>query len=219
MSGKFNGFPHELAGFWFELHIKNNISDQAQIKEKYKRIITRPLTLLYEALAPAVLEISKGFETKPLRCISSPYTDRRFSPGVPFKEYMYIRFKQSGKAEDIPGLYFDMGVDGYSYGLRIYNQTSKGIERLRNKITDNFNLFDAALKEIVENGFTIIGDKYKKDKYPYLPDSVAKDLLGRKRFYICRNIPVNEGIYTDALDVEIRDGFTKMKNILEIMEQ
>ena len=90
---KFSGFSKQLPDFWFDLHFNNNVESEAELKDKYKKYITTPLADLYEALVPTVLDISENVELSPARCISSPYTDRRFSHDTPFKEYMYLRFK------------------------------------------------------------------------------------------------------------------------------
>ena len=219
MSSDFNGFPCELEMFLPELHFNNTIAKQSEIKEKYKQIITQPLMLLYEALVPTVLKIDDGFETRPSRCISSPYADRRFSLGVPFKEYMYIRFRLCGKREDILGLYFDMGADYYSYGLRIYKQTSNGMAILRQKAAENSKAYDLVLEKIMDKGFSLVGEKYKKERFPDLTESSVKDLIDRKRFYISHDVAVNKSIYTPELAEEIKTGFVQMKDIVELLKR
>lgn len=216
MNELFNGFPREMLGFLTELSLNNTVYDIPENLKKYKACITEPLISLYKALLP-VAESFEKLETKQSKCVSTPYTDRRFSPDTPLKEYMYIRFKQCGMEEDVPGLYFDMGADFYSYGLRIYNQTAKGMDRLRAKILEKPAAFTRALENILSSGFEIIGDRYKKDRYPELPDSIIKDLLNRKRFYIGKDVPVSEKIFTPSLAGEITDGFLKMKDMLELL--
>ena len=83
---KFSGFSKQLPDFWFDLHFNNNTESEAELKDQYKKYIINPLANLYEALVPTVLDIWENIELSPSRCISSPYTDRRFSRGVPFKE-------------------------------------------------------------------------------------------------------------------------------------
>lgn len=215
---KFDGFPAELADFWFELHEKNTVYDAEKIKERYKVCITEPLTCLYGALLPTVLDISENLDLHLPRCISTPYTDRRFSHGTPFKEYMYIRFKGHRKKEDIPGLYFDMGMKMYSYGLRIYKQTAAGMQKMRENILKNFTVFSAALDAVLAAGFEIIGEDYKTDHFPTLVDGSAKLLMNKKSFHIGKKVDVNRSIFTAELADEIGDGFRQMKEIFRIFE-
>ena len=213
----FNGFPSETADFLFILKFHNTISNEKENLIKYKLFISEPLRLLYDELIPTVLKINIDFETKPSRCISTPYTDRRFSPDIPLKEYMYIRFKCAGSQENIPGLYFDMGSDYYSYGLRIYKQNIKGMDRIREKISKTPEKFSEVLDKLTDRGFSVIGESYKKDRIPELRDSSAKKLYNLKSFYIGKNIEVNENVFSKILADEIKEGFIVVSEFLNLI--
>lgn len=214
---RFKGFPAEFVDFFIELSLNNTIEKQAENIIKYRKYVTAPLNDLYADLLDGVCDISGILETKPARCISTPYTDRRFSPSTPLKEYMYIRFKQSGKSTDIAGLYFDMSASGYSYGMRIYKQTSLGFQALKDAITENPSPFEKELKNALSNGYKIIGDKYKKDRYPEVKSSILNDFLNRKTFYITKNSDLNDRVFTDGLFFEISDGFSTLKAFLNLI--
>ena len=100
--GSFCGFSSEMFDFLLALHDNNTVGAQNENIVLYKKLITLPLTDLYETLLPTMIAISDDIETSPHRSISSPYTDRRFSPLIPLKEYMYLRFKVGGREKDIP---------------------------------------------------------------------------------------------------------------------
>jgi len=218
LSNTFDGFPKEMPDFLFALQFNNTIEKQAENLEKYKLIVSEPLKQLFETLLPVATDVCATFEIKPSRCISSPYTDRRFSPLAPLKGYMYIRFKQSGKDTDVIGLYFDMGESYYSYGLRIYKQTSGGMQAIREKIVEKPKLYMKELEKIMADGFSIMGDTFKKDHYPDLPDTVLKEILNRKGFYIGKNAPVGSQVFIPQLAEEVADGFYKMKELFLLME-
>jgi uncharacterized protein (DUF2461 family) len=214
---EFNGFPREMPDFLFRLRFNNTIEKQAENIAIYRELVTKPLTDLYEALLPEVLKISSRLDTGRSRCVSTPYTDRRFAKNVPLKEYMYIRFKCGGGKTDIPGLYFDMGCDYYSYGLRIYKQTSHGSDMLRCAISDATDVYSEAIDCTLKQGFKIIGDKYKTGKYPSLPQSSAKELLNHKNYYIAKTVPLNDNIFTSALASELKQGFTAVGRTLNLI--
>lgn len=213
----FNGFQKEFVDFLIQLSFENTIEKQAENLKSYKKFISSPLNELCNDLLPVACEINPAFETKPSRCISTPYTDRRFSPNTPLKEYMYLRFKQSGKSKDIVGLYFDMGADMYSYGLRVYKQTSGGFQNIKNNIIDNQNEFLDELNIILNNGYEIIGDKYKKDHYPDINNELLNDFLNRKSFYICKERSLNDDVFTPKLANEISQGFLQLKNFVNLI--
>lgn len=214
---RFNGFPKETADFLFSLKFQNTVSKEKENLLKYKVLVSEPLKLLYEELLPTVLKINFPFETKPSRCISTPYTDRRFSPDIPLKEYMYIRFKYTNLRENIPGLYFDMGSDYYSYGLRIYRQNIKGMDRIREKISKEPEKFSEILDGLTDKGFSVNGESYKKDKAPGLPDCSAKKLYNLKSFYIGKDVEVGGNVFSNILAGEIKGGFIAVSEFLKLI--
>lgn len=215
MNNKFIGFSPDMLEFLFELRFSNTIEKQSVNLINYKKYISEPLGLLYKSLLNTVLDLDLSFETKPSRCISTPYTDRRFSPNVPLKEYMYIRFKQYGKKTDVPGLYFDMGIEHYGYGIRIYKQTSQGMSKLREKIAINPDRWSELLNSLLIEGYTVVGEKYKKDHYPELAECFAKGILNRRGFYIEKAVPVSENVFSSSLADELKDGFVKLSGLLK----
>lgn len=214
---EFNGFPKKFVDFLIQLSFNNTIEKQSENLINYRRLITKPLNQLYNELLPVACEINSALETKTARCLSTPYTDRRFSPTTPLKEYMYLRFKQSGKSKDIVGLYFDMGSDMYSYGLRIYKQTSGGFQQIKDNIIENQELYATELKNILNNGYKIIGEKYKKDHYPQIKSEILNDFLNRKTFYICKDFNLNDKVFTAELADEITEGFYQLKNFVNLI--
>ncbi len=130
---------------------------------------------------------------------------------------MYIRFKYSDLSDNIPGLYFDMGCDYYSYGLRIYKQNIKGMDKIREKILKAPEHFSSVLDKLSDKGFFVIGDLYKKDKLPNMPDCPAKSLYNRKSFYIGKDVKINENIFSRELAEEIKANFLALTPIIRII--
>ncbi|MCM1115564.1 MAG: DUF2461 family protein [Clostridium sp.] len=215
--GNFKGFDKNTNCFLFELQFCNTIQNQNENLVKYKEYITEPINLLYFDLLDTVDMFEVDFETKPSRCISTPYTDRRFSPTVPLKEYMYLRFRQAKKKTDILGLYFDMGSECYGYGLQIYKPTAKGMELLREKIAANVILFSKILDELAEKGFEIKGSVYKKDHFPQLAACSAKSILNMKSFRVSKSKPISETVYSENLKTEIENAFLDLKKLVELL--
>ena len=211
----FKGFDKNTCDFLFGLQFCNTIANQGVNILKYKKYITEPLNLLYCDLFDVVDKFDMSFETKPQRCISTPYTDRRFSPTVPLKEYMYLRFRQAGRKTDRIGLYFDMGC--YGYGLQIYKPTANGMDIMRNKISNNAEEFSELIDKLTNKGFEMKGAKYKKDHYPGLSDYSAKEILNRKSFNICKVKAVDEMVFSDKLFYEVSEAFFDLKFFAELL--
>lgn len=219
LNSNFCGFSPELLSFLFELKLSNTIDKQAENLKKYKTLISEPLVRLYDLLLETIFDLGLSVEAKPSRCVSTPYTDRRFSPNVPLKEYMYIRFRQYGKKTDIPGLYFDMGIEHYGYGIRIYKQTSRGMDKLRARIKEDPQKFSAAIKKVAPFGFAIIGEKYKKDHFPEIQECKAKDILNRRGFYLEKAVSVGDAVFSPTLAEELSCAFRQLSDFYQLLEE
>jgi uncharacterized protein (DUF2461 family) len=213
----FGGFPREFASFLFSLQFNNTLDSLPENKLKYKRLITEPLTLLYYELIPAALSVSDTLITKPSKCVSTMYSDMRFSRDMPLKGYMYIRFREPFDERDVLGLYFDMGCDYYSYGIRIYKQTSAGMERIRECVMENLRVFTRELKNLERLDMKIIGDRFVKDRYPEIKNETVKNFLNRKGFHIARSRPIDESVYNGKLQDEIAEAFVQLKGVYGLL--
>ncbi|HOP11275.1 MAG TPA: DUF2461 family protein [Oscillospiraceae bacterium] len=213
----FHGFSKELIPFWLELPLNNTIAALPDNKRRYDEIVGKPLRELFETLVPVISEISPELEVKPSRCISSPYTDRRFSHDMPLKEYVYLRFRLMNRESDAVGFYFDMGLSHYGYGLRVYNSTADGMQVLREKLIVRFSEAEKSLSNAEKHRFHAVDKLYKKDHFPALPDGAVKSVLNRKSFYLEKTVPVGETVFSHALADELSDGFMKLKPLFELI--
>lgn len=132
---------------------------------------------------------------------------------------MYLRFREPFRDNDVLGFYFDMGHEYYSYGIRIYKQTSAGMEKIREGIVEKSGLFTEALGHIRQQGMVIYGGKYAKDHYPGIDNDVIKDILNRKNFYIARDFPISETVFCSGLADEIAEGFRSLGEIYTLIKK
>ena len=215
----FCGFPKDFADFLFSLQFNNTIELLTENKPLYKRMITEPLTCLFHALTPVALSVSDTIITKPSKCVSTMYSDMRFSKTTPLKGYMYIRFREPFSDRDVLGLYFDMGCDYYGAGIRIYKQTSAGMERIRENIIENSRPFAREFENLTRLNMTIVGDKFARDHHPGINNEALKDLLNRKSFYIERACPINESVYNGKLLDEIAEVYHGVKGLYLLLRK
>jgi len=216
---RFTGFPEEFADFLFSLQFNNTIDRLPENKPAYRRLISEPLALLCGALAPAALSVSDTLMTKPSKCVSTMYSDMRFSRNTPLKGYMYIRFREPACERDILGLYFDMGCDYYSYGLRIYKQSSAGMERIRNFAIENRQAFIRELANMNALGLSIKGEPFARDHFPDIEDAALKELLNSRGFYIGRDCPISGVVFSGGLQKEIASAYGGLKGLYLLLKE
>lgn len=217
MNNTFKGFSKEMPQFLYQLQFNNTIESQKDNIVPYKKLITEPLTALYEVVVPVITDIDERLDTKPRRCISSPYRDRRIYRDTPLKEFMYLKFRQMGEDENIPTLYFDMGCDEYSFGIRIYWQSIKHMESIREKIAKNPKAYNKVLDKLLEQGFSILGEKYKRDRWVEMSDCSAKELYNCKKLVIGKVKPLDESIFNGDIANEIINSFLQLRDMLELI--
>ena len=85
------------------------------------------------------------------------------------------------------------------------------VRKNNGKILVTYKVVDGA------NGYEIIGEDYKKDRFPDMEPCSAKTLLNKKSFYIGKAIGVNEAIYTKELSDEIAECFRLMSDIFRLL--
>ena len=214
----FCGFPKEFLDFLFSLQFNNTIDLLSENKAIYKQLISEPLHMLFNELAKTAILVSETLIIKPSKCVSTMYNDMRFSRTTPLKGYMYIRFREPSD-KDILGLYFDMGCEYYSYGIRIYKQTSAGMERIRESAVEKSPKFIQELEKLNLLDMKIIGDKFVKDHYTEIKNEILKDFLNRKNFYIGRNCPVGESVFNGQMQNEIASAFIELKDMYELLKK
>ena len=203
----------------FSLQFCNTVDKQSENLAKYKTLITEPMNLLYLDLLCATDSFNIDFETRPARCIASPFRDRRFSPTAPLKEYTYLRFRKAGTKTNRIGLFFDMGSEAYGYGFKIYKPTAEGMDIFRKKIAVNYERFSELADNLINKGFEITGERYKKDHFPNIPKCLAKELLNRKCFEIAKTKPVGKSVFSNALARELFDAFLDLREFIQLLEK
>jgi len=221
----FDGFPREFPDFLLSLRYINTLELLPGNKVRYRELITGPLTELFYGLAPLALSVSGTLETKPSKCVSTMYTDMRFSRETPLKEYMYIRFREQPRERDVLGLYFDMGRESYSCGIRIYGQTSAGMDRIRNAALARSVDFARELERADALGMVIFGERFKKDHFPGVDDRggrgdrLLKDFLNMRNFHIGRDRAVGESVFGPGLMDEIAEIFCGAKGLFWLLKE
>ena len=215
----FTGFPQDFADFLFSLQWSNTIDLLPENRPVYRRLVTEPLTLLFHGLAPTALSVSDTLVVKPSKCVSTMYSDMRFSKNTPLKGYMYIRFREPFSEKDALGLYFDMGCDYYSCGLRIYKQTGAGMERIRAFAIANQEAFARELAGMQALGMAIKGDKFARDRFPDIENEALKELLNSRNFYIERDRPISDIVFSGELQTEIAAAYTGLKGLYLLLKK
>ena len=124
----FEGFNESTLGYYQAISRNNckNIHQENQVL--YLEGVKYPLEELYYELYSYFSKIDSDLLTSKRKSISSAYNDARFCSD-PIKEYFYIRFKlDTANKRNALGFFFDASLDGYKFGLNIYNLDAREYE-------------------------------------------------------------------------------------------
>jgi uncharacterized protein (TIGR02453 family) len=221
MSDAFTGFsPYSLAFFeglaannskpWFEAH-----------RGDYEEYLLEPLKRLVSALSGPMLAMDPDLITLPAvdKTISRIYRDIRFSRNKsPYKTCLWITFKRHGPDwKTAPCFFFEIRGDGYRYGMGFYSADRETMDHLRRFIETRPAEFRRAVACLGKQAlFTLEGDCYKRPLNPALPDDLQQWHQRRNVYLVC-NRPANGRIFTRGICDDLRDGFSLLRPVYELL--
>ncbi|MDR1306197.1 MAG: DUF2461 domain-containing protein [Treponema sp.] len=210
----FNGFDKGTFNFFRNITINNNKRYFNDHKNEYDRFIKQPLIQLYNELNNVMVKIDKQIEFRLQRCISSPYTDARFNRDRPIKEYIYLRYKlYKNEKRDIPGFFFDAGIDIIRFGFQVYNITSAGMEKIRKGLLHDVSGSNKLIMRLNKKGIKQYDCAvFKRDHYPDIEDPLKRALDSKDiKFY--KYVSDRKIFLTPGLKNEIEDTFIELKDV------
>ncbi|MCH5251225.1 MAG: DUF2461 family protein [Lachnospiraceae bacterium] len=192
----FQGFNNSTIKYYEVLRKENSKKIYSENAILYLEGVKYPLDELYMELYNYFSKWDRDLLNNKRRCLSSVYNDARFCQETPVKEYFYIRFKlDKPDRKNALGFFFDASLDGYKYGLNIYNMDARGMERIRNYILDNRKFATKVIEEFNKSDFLELqGEKYKKREFTD-ENAILQDWLERKRISFIHAEPLNISFY------------------------
>jgi hypothetical protein len=100
-----------------------------------------------------------------------------------------------------------MGPEDYACGLRVYKQTSAGMEKIRQDIFKRPDAYERALGTLIEiPDMRLLGERFKRDRYPD-QGGMCLELLNMRSFHAAYERPVSQSVFSEALREELAAGF------------
>lgn len=164
-------FSQKTLDFLFENRLQDSRSWFAEHKKEYQSLVIEPLRQLVMDLSPTMLELDPEFQTEPKvdKTICRIWRDTRYTkdPSL-YRDHMWIIFKRGGRMHgtDYPGIYFEINLDGFSYGCGFYHASTAYMNNLRTQILAGSTEFQAAQKAFLnQKVFQMEGDCFKRPRY------------------------------------------------------
>ena len=174
----------EALDFLMENKVRDSRSWYQEHKPDFKRLVLAPMEELVEELAPTVLAIDPLIVTAPKvdRTISRIYRDTRFTkdPSL-YREVMWIVFMRDKRINpECPAFFFEFSPDKLRYGCGYSRASPRVVMAIRELALEGHPAFlraDAFLTS--QDRFVLMGERYKRSKYPDKSESL-RNWLDRK---------------------------------------
>lgn len=195
---------------WFEAH-----------RHVYESELLNPFKQLAGTLTPAMYNIDPRFELRPHRILSRIYRDIRFSQNKsPYKNYMWMSFQQPvANWEHFPGFFLELRADSYGYGMGYGMAKRKTMDEFRDKMEYDADEFLAnTQKNVLDRGFEIMGDSYKRLLENNLPE-YFQQWYQKKSVFIWKNKKIGEELFSADFANTLQDEFKALEWLYNFMKE
>lgn len=196
----FTGFTQATFQFLKDIEANNNKDLFEKNRSIYEDEVLVPLKQLANALSPIMYNIDPLFDLRTHRVVSRIYRDTRFSKNKdPYKNRMWLYFEQpTNDCISFPGFYIEFSVDGYLIDMGMYKPKIKVMDSLRDKIAWDAQMFETETKKILNSGFIICGEEYKRPLKNELSE-YFQPWIQRKSLYLNIRKPIGNDFFSVEL--------------------
>lgn len=207
----FNGFTLATIQFFKDLQDNNYKEWFEEHRSVYDNELVKPFKELISTLTPTMYNIDSQFELRPHRVLSRIYRDVRFSKNKdPYKTCLWMSFQiPTPDWVNIPGFFMELNAETYFYGMGLFAPKKKTMDALRDSIAYDAKEFQAQTQKILDRGFVIYGDEYKRP----IPNELSEYFqpwVQRKNLYVGKNIPINEDVFSPKFAEIIREDYESL---------
>lgn len=206
--GAFKGFTKQTIQFLKDLGENNYKEWFEEHREVYETELLKPFKELVLALTPAMYNIDSSFEFRPHRVLSRIYRDTRFSKNKdPYKDHMWMTFERPYKDwENYPGFFMELGTNRYMLGMGLFAPKKSIMDSLRNSIAYDANEFQEKTQLILDRGYSIGGEEYKRPLKNDLPN-YFQQWIQRKSLYVYKEMALGKEVFSPDFAKVIQDEY------------
>lgn len=223
MTGTFPGFSPRALAFFEELAANNNRAWFEANRADYEEFLLAPLKSLVANLAAGMLAIDGELVTMPAvdRTISRINRDTRFSRDKsPYKTCLWLTFKRYRPDwKETPCFFFEIGADGYRYGMGFYSASREVMDRIRQFIEAQPNRFREEIAWLErQETFTVEGECYKRPLNGALPDDLQAWHRRKNLYLVCNRLP-DSRLFSEGILEDLSTGFGRLAPLYRLLWQ
>jgi uncharacterized protein (TIGR02453 family) len=214
----FQGFTDETVDFMWGIRFNNERTWFEANKEIYLTHFQRPMRELcgevYEYLNDKRPEL--GLVCK----VSRIYRDaRRLFGRGPYKDHLWFVVSQpkSEEGETRPTLWFELGPEGWDYGLGYWQPKPVIMQKLRNRIARDPDTMRKLMAEVEKRGeFRLWTDSYKRPKGAAPSEDLAV-WFSAKSMMLGHSEPLTEELFHPELAERLKKGLESLLPFYEYL--
>lgn len=202
----FQGFSDATIDFMWGIRFNNERGWFNQHKEEYQRHFYQPMKALNDELYrrmcdayPKQTLISK---------VTRIYRDaRRLHGRGPYKDHLWLAMQPPAEGwTDTPNLFFELGPDGWTYGMGVWCSQAVTAAKLRARMDADPKPMLALTERLnAQTEFVLEGQEYSRHKAPAHP---ALDPWYQKKHYsLVHSEPNGAALYDHSLADRIFEGW------------
>ena len=160
----FNGFTKAASELLWELRFNNERPWFLAHKEQFEALVNEP----FKALAKETYSVytAEHPDREYGLHISRIYRDaRRLHGHGPYKDHLWFSFYPADMAEPRPSLWFEVGAEGFNFGVGMWAPSAVYMQAFRQHIDANPARFERIVNDMLAGGeFRVCGEEYSRPK-------------------------------------------------------
>lgn len=213
MAEVFKGFTPQTIQFLKDLK-ENNYKEWFDAnRDVYENELLNPFKSLAVTLTPTMHTIDNGFELRPHRIVSRIYRDTRFSKNKdPYKTCLWMSFMPPvAEWQNFPGYFMELSEQGYVYGMGLYSPKKKIMDTFRDNVVYDAKEFQKMTKKtVLDRGFSIMGEDYKRPVANDLPE-YYQPWMQKKNVWVSKSKPIGDELFSPQFAEQMREDFVALE--------
>jgi len=195
----FEGFSKRTIDFMWGIRLNNQKSWFEAHKSEYQEVFQAPMRALGQEVFGQIAAAypNHGFIHK----LSRIYRDaRRVRDGRPYRDCLWFSIERPCPDEwtSTPVFWFELGPDGWSYGLGFYSARPATMAKLRARIDRDPKKFAKFIAPLAKQSeFQLDGPEYIRPKAS--PTAQAAPWYNKKTLSLICSQPINDELFSRAL--------------------
>ena len=202
----FNGFSQDTIDFMWNLRLNNERSWFETHKDEFIQVFQTPMKTLGREVYEQITDAYPKHEF--IHKLSRIYKDaRRVRDGRPYRDNLWFSIeRQSEEWTSTPVFWFELAIEGWSYGMGYYSAKPMTMAKLRARIDKSPAKFEKLIAPLdSQDEFVLEADEYSRKKVA--PTPKTETWYNCKTFALIHRQDIGDELYNADLVDRLIKGY------------